>query len=180
VLSGAGGRVDKDDELGRSVGGFGFAQADGFDALIVQPIILRQIVATNFCASFGEQAQLVAIALFVRAGNHTENKLIFLEILSDLIEGLFILQFCAIRLIEYFLGVVSEFLAGFRFGRREMECCVNSLLSWYPRFSKKPRRRKLCWRASMLSRKAVRPSWASLVRARVEGDILETVMDEEL
>jgi hypothetical protein len=66
-----------------------FAQADGFDALIVQPIILRQIVANNFCASFGEQAQLVAIALFVRAGNHTENKLIFLEILPDPIEGLF-------------------------------------------------------------------------------------------
>ena len=136
MLSGAAGRVDKDDELGRFVGGFAFARADGLDALIVQLIILRQIVANNFCASCGEQAQLVAIALFVRAGNHTETKLIFL---------------------------------GFRFGRREMECCVNSLLSWYPRFSKKPRRRKLCWRAAMLSRKAVRPSWASLVRAHVSS-----------
>jgi hypothetical protein len=104
--------VDKDDELGRFAGGFGFAQADGFGAFIVQLIILRRIVANNFCASFGEQVQLVAVALFVRAGNHTQNKLIFLEILSGLIEGLFILQFCAIRLIEYFLGVVSEFLGG--------------------------------------------------------------------
>jgi len=129
VLSGAAGRVDKGDELGRFVGSLGFAQADGFDALIVQLIILRQIVANNSCASFGEQAQLVAVPLFVRAGNHTETKLIFLEILSDLIEGLFMLRFRAFRLVEYFLGVVSEFLGGLPIWQAEIACCVNSLLS---------------------------------------------------
>ena len=88
MLSGAGGWIDKDDELRRFVGGFGFAQADGFDALIVQLKILRQIVANTFCASVGEQAKLVAIALFVRAGDDTETKLIFLEILSEIMDGM--------------------------------------------------------------------------------------------
>src|SRR5207302_6157369 len=85
MLSGASGWVDENDKLGRFVAGFGFAQADSLDALIVQLEILGQVIANNLCASFSEQAQFVGIALFVRAGDHAERKLIFLKIFSDLI-----------------------------------------------------------------------------------------------
>src|SRR6266481_6565655 len=110
-------RIDKNNQLGRFFRGFGFAESDDFDAFIVQLEILCQVLANHFCASLGQQTQLVAIALVARTGNDAEAKLIFFEVLSSIVQRFLILQLGVIRLIENFFGVIVKFLGGLPAGK---------------------------------------------------------------
>ena len=107
------GRIDKDEELGRFGDLLGFAKSDGFHAFVVQLKILRQVVANNFCASFGEHAKLVGIALCLRRGNDGETKRILFEKLPSIVQRFLVLQLRIIGLVENVFRFVIEF-----FGRR--------------------------------------------------------------
>jgi hypothetical protein len=163
-------RIDKNDNFGGFGSFFGFAEADGFDTLVVQPEILGKIVADDFRAGFGEQANLIGIALRFRRSDNGEPKRILFEIFSRRIQRFLVLQLGVIRLVEDLFRIIFKFFRRLWAGRPEIACAVSSLVSLYPRFSKNPRSRKLCWRASISSRKAATAAWASSVNARACSD----------
>lgn len=66
-------RIDQDDEFGGVARVFGFAETDGFESCVLQFEILGKVIAHDFRAGFGENANFVGIALRFRGGDAKES-----------------------------------------------------------------------------------------------------------
>jgi hypothetical protein len=144
------------------------AHSQSLELAVVESEVLDQILAHNHGPGFGEHQVLLGIA-FHAGGNHDYRKseLILGQELAAGIERFLILQLGRIALIEELLCRIGKLLESVPCGSRSL-IFRQFAESSYPRFLKYPRKKKLCFRASIFSWKSVTPACAwSIVSCRV-------------